>query len=245
MPKSDTRGRRWLTWRWCETGIQGSDDLGCRTAVWVWPEFIDLRRTGAYALSSLSHAAPGFFDRQPGNSLCGCSGQLTQVAVWVRLITMNGRIGRLAPSITRGKIHNPVGGESRLLHLCDGPRSPDPLVRSAHSLTTTCGHAYCFPLRSFPQRAPPPQASQAVWMFPVWSHKPADNISIHVHGPCLCTETGSAWGVRSSSSSKHVHMFASESCPAWQGEGSPGGPQTVKLSRDRWSAGRQDLHEPY
>jgi len=158
---------------------------------------------------------------------------------------MNGRIGRLASIIKRAKMHSAGGGESHLLYGCDGHRRADPLVRSANSLTTTCGHFYCLRLRSFQQPAAASQDHQAACVYRVWSHQPADAICIPVQGLCLCTQTGSAWWVRSSPSSKHVHGFAIGSCPARQGEGCQGGLRTVDLSRDGQCASRRDLQGPY
>jgi len=158
---------------------------------------------------------------------------------------MNGRIGRLAPIITRAKIHGTRGGSPLFSTGAMATEEQIHWFRSANSLTTTCRHAYCFRLRSFQQLAATPQDHQAGCVYRVWSHQRADDIRIPVQGLCLCTPTGSAWWVRSSPSSKHVHGFAIGFCPARQGRGSLGGPRTVDLSRDGWSTGRRDLQEPY
>jgi len=129
-----------------------------------------------------------------------------------------------------------VGG-FHLLHGYNGYRRADPLFCSANSLTTTCGHAYCFGMRPFHQAAAAGQDYQSVCVYRVWSHQRADNICIPVPRVGLCTQTGSTLCVRSSPSSKHVHEFPIESCPARQGGGRQGGPQTVDLSREGRSLG--------
>ena len=135
--------------------------------------------------------------------------------------------------------------ESHLLHRGDGHRRADPLVHSGNLLTTTCAYAYFFRLTSFQQPATGPDDYQPSCGYCVWSHQRADDILIPVQALCLCIQTGSAWWAPSAPSSRHVHRSAIESCPALQGPGCLGGPQTVDLSRDGRSVGRRDLQEPY
>ena len=108
------------------------------------------------------------------------------------------------------------GGDSHLLHGCDGQRRADPVVRSGNPLTVTCGHAYCFRFRSIQQPAAAAQDHQVVCVYCVWWHQRPDDVCIPVQGLCLCTHPGSALWVRSSPSSKHVHGLAIGSCPARQ-----------------------------